>query len=403
MFDAAGAGGPEFVVNAYTTGYQGQPAVATLGPGEFVVAWTGNPTQPGSQPNDIFARRFGPGGALGDQFQVSTTNSLQQEVDVAGSPTAGFLVTWMSLEQDGDAGAIVGRRYDAAGTPLGGEFVVNSYTTTHQRAPRAAFDGTGNFVVVWRSFRDAGTSGIFARLFDPAGQPRGPEFQINTYTPGEQYGPEVAFDSSGSFQVVWWGPEPDTALNRGVFARRFGPSGEPEGPEFPVPVNRAGDQGTPALASLGNRGFVTAWFHFEDGSGTGIRAGVDCARLYTVPPCRVADTRLPPGPSGGPRLAANSLRSFPVTGTCNIPADARAVAVNVTAVNPTDMGFLSLYPTGQTVPFTSTVNFAAGVTRAGNAMAPLGASGQVGVWCAMPAGSGGGTDLVLDVYGYFRR
>jgi hypothetical protein len=38
VFDAAGAGGPEFVVNAYTTGYQGQPAVATLGPGEFVVA-----------------------------------------------------------------------------------------------------------------------------------------------------------------------------------------------------------------------------------------------------------------------------------------------------------------------------------------------------------------------------
>jgi hypothetical protein len=50
-------------------------------------------------------------------------------------------------------------------------------------------------------------------------------------------------------------------------------------------------------------------------------------RFYTVPPCRVADTRLPNGTYGGPALAAGSSRSFPMTGACGIPATARSVSL----------------------------------------------------------------------------
>jgi hypothetical protein len=102
-------------------------------------------------------------------------------------------------------------------------------------------------------------------------------------------------------------------------------------------------------------------------------------------------------------LAANSIRTFPVSGRCSIPGDARAVAFNVTAVNPGDIGFLRLYPAGQAAPLTSTVNLRAGATRANNAVAPLGAGGQVTVQCAMPPGSAASAHLVLDVYGYFKR
>jgi uncharacterized protein (DUF2141 family) len=132
---------------------------------------------------------------------------------------------------------------------------------------------------------------------------------------------------------------------------------------------------------------VTATFD-EDG-GTG---------FYTVTPCRVADTRLAAGPSGAPSLPANTARSFPVAGLCGVPTTARAVAVNVTVVNATSVGNLRLYPAGGAVPLTSTINFIASLTRANNAVIPLGTGGEMAVTCSMPAGS---TDFVLDVTGYF--
>ncbi|HEX6738261.1 MAG TPA: hypothetical protein VF310_08325, partial [Vicinamibacteria bacterium] len=123
------------------------------------------------------------------------------------------------------------------------------------------------------------------------------------------------------------------------------------------------------------------------------------ARYYPVAPCRLADTRNAAGPSGGPALAAGAARSFPVTGLCNIPANARAVAVNVTAVNPTRAGNLRLYAAGTAPPTASVINFAANRTRANNALAALGTAGQVTVQNDMPAGT---THFVLDVAGYFR-
>jgi hypothetical protein len=91
-----------------------------------------------------------------------------------------------------------------------------------------------------------------------------------------------------------------------------------------------------------------------------------------------------------------------VGGSCGVPADAVAVAMIVTAVNPGDVGNLRLYPTGSGVPTASAINFVAGRTRANNAIQPLGASGQINVQCDMPAGSPASTHLVLDVFGYFR-
>jgi hypothetical protein len=137
----------------------------------------------------------------------------------------------------------------------------------------------------------------------------------------------------------------------------------------------------------------------QDGDDSGVFGSLDCARLYTVPPCRVADTREPPGMP----LAAKTARPFAVTGTCGIPADARAVAVNATAVNPTDFGNLRLYPAGGAAPLASSLNFAAGQTRANNAIVSLGLGGELAVQCDMSPGTSGATHFVLDVYGYFKR
>ena len=129
---------------------------------------------------------------------------------------------------------------------------------------------------------------------------------------------------------------------------------------------------------------------------------VGAIAFQTIEPCRVADTRNPTGPAGGPALAANAARTFPVAGRCNIPADARAVAITLAVVSPTDLGDLRIYPAGAPAPLASIVNFGAGAVRANNAIIGLGAGGQITVQCDMPPGSAGAAHLLIDVNAYFR-
>jgi CSLREA domain-containing protein len=121
--------------------------------------------------------------------------------------------------------------------------------------------------------------------------------------------------------------------------------------------------------------------------------------FYTVSPCRVADTRDAPGPSGGPALAANTVRTFPVASLCQIPTSARAVAINLAVFQPSNDGDLRVYPAGGAAPLASAINFRTGIVRANNAVVPLGAGGQISVQCDMPSGS---TNFFFDVYGYFQ-
>ncbi len=121
-------------------------------------------------------------------------------------------------------------------------------------------------------------------------------------------------------------------------------------------------------------------------------------RLYTLAPCRIVDTRNATGPWGGPALAAGETRAFAIAGQCGVPADALAVALNVTVTNPTAAGSLTVYPGTGLVPGTSTVCFAAGRTRANNATIGL-VEGHVTVADRQESGV---VDVIVDVSGYYR-
>ena len=127
--------------------------------------------------------------------------------------------------------------------------------------------------------------------------------------------------------------------------------------------------------------------------------------FYVVSPCRIVDTRGPVADTGGPALAANAKRDILLTGInappCGVPADARAVAVNVTVVNASDSGDLRLFPGGTSLPNSSAINFVAGQVRANSAVLPL-VNGFLSVQCDMPLGSTGTAHFLLDVSGYFR-
>ncbi|HEY6928795.1 MAG TPA: hypothetical protein VJA66_03875, partial [Thermoanaerobaculia bacterium] len=118
--------------------------------------------------------------------------------------------------------------------------------------------------------------------------------------------------------------------------------------------------------------------------------------FFTVPPCRLLDTRLP---ADGPALAANVDRTYMIVGRCGIPASATALSLNVTVTQPTQAGSVTVRP-GNT-PFLAVpyVSYSAGQTRANNAIIALGAAGDYTATCNQPSGT---TQLILDVNGYFQ-
>ena len=119
--------------------------------------------------------------------------------------------------------------------------------------------------------------------------------------------------------------------------------------------------------------------------------------FYTATPCRLVDTRDPA--LGGPApLVAGEDVVFALAGRCGVPASAKAVSLNVTVTAPTSAGHLRLYPAGRTRPLASTLNFAAGQTRANNAVVPLDAAGRLCVYVGLQQGT---THVVLDTTGYF--
>jgi hypothetical protein len=131
-------------------------------------------------------------------------------------------------------------------------------------------------------------------------------------------------------------------------------------------------------------------------SGEAAAAGGESA-FVGLTPCRLADTRGNgfADPFGPPALVTGAPRDFPLQGQCGIPATAAAVSLNVTATNTQGAGFLLLYPQGALQPLVSTLNYLAGETVANAALVPLGPGGLTVV-----AGVSG-TDLILDVNGYF--
>lgn len=128
-------------------------------------------------------------------------------------------------------------------------------------------------------------------------------------------------------------------------------------------------------------------------------ADTTARKFFTVPPCRVADTRQANGPYGGPALASGTLRDFVLSGQCGVPTTAHAVSVNVTVVGGTAGGNLRFSP-GCSPPLTSTINWSTGQTRANNAILAIDASGRL---TAAPfVLASGSVNLIIDVNGYFQ-
>ena len=128
--------------------------------------------------------------------------------------------------------------------------------------------------------------------------------------------------------------------------------------------------------------------------------GAQTDKFYPLPPCRIIDTRGADGELGGPYLHGGVSRSFPVTeSTCLSQVQGiEAYSFNVTAVPHVSgqrLGYLTVWPEGQSQPSVSTLNNPTGTTVANAAIVPAGSGGGISVYPSQD------TDLVVDINGYF--
>jgi len=261
--------GPEFRVNTYTTGSQFIPAVSAADSGTFVVAWI----SPDGSDYGVFAQRYASSGApIGPEFRVSTyTTAYQTAPRIGTDPAGNFVVVWGSDGQDGSSYGIFGQRYANSGATIGGEFRINTYTTGDQSGSEVDADGAGNFVVVWQSSSQDGSGpGVFGQRFAASGAPVGAEFRVNTDTTLDQSRQTIALDSAGNFVVVWQSAGQDGSGN-GVFGQRYAAAGTLLGAEFRVNTYVVGDQVGPAVAADSSGDFVVVWSSSgQDGSNYGV-------------------------------------------------------------------------------------------------------------------------------------
>ena len=220
----------------------------------------------------------------------------------------------------------------------------------------------------------------------------------------------------GSHAAGKFAPYTDTALS-GVTVADFGDG---------RPLGVVAISGTPFSANppdtkiwvwepVARTSATPPWGHFRQGpTRSGVAPGAPSCkgyepcvantaarRLFTLPPCRLVDTRLTSGvPYGAPPLSSGGYRDFAVHGACSIPASATAVSVNITVTSPSGSGFLRFSPDCQ-MPNASIVNFRPGQTRANNAI--LGIDGASGILTANAfIDAGGSVQLLIDVNGYFQ-
>jgi hypothetical protein len=183
----------------------------------------------------------------------------------------------------------------------------------------------------------------------------------------------------------------------------------PTGRARPTTSNLNYPAGRPAVANLvhvavGGGGAVTVYagnadvhvvadvYGWTSDGGAGVSPGEGL--LQPVAPYRVLDTRstvaLGPGESRAVQVGGTG-------GAAGVPASGvSAVIVNLTVTRPTVSSYLTVYPGGQSLPSTSSLNFLAGETRANRAIVPVGPDGTITIY-----NRAGTSHVVVDVNGWY--
>lgn len=267
--------GSETLVNTITAGEQDKPAIAINGAGDLVVVWASHAGF--SQIYDIKAQRYSSQTPVGSEFLVNTTvQHTQTNPNVAINDAGAFVIVWDSWFQDGSDKGIYAQRYDASGALQGSEFRVNTTTAYSQAKPAVRYLPDGRFIVLWESWKqDVLTPsgyGLIGRIFNADGSPSTGEFPVNTYTNDYQWFGDIEVFDDNTFIVAWCSWEQD-GDDGGIYIQRFDASGVKQGSEILVNKTKANYQWLPKIRRTTGKDFAVVWSSWkQDGSREGVYA-----------------------------------------------------------------------------------------------------------------------------------
>jgi hypothetical protein len=357
----------------------------------------------------------------GDSNYATSSATLSETINAAAaaatptfSPASGTYSTGQSVTiADTTSGATIYYTTDGKTTPTTsstkytGAITVSSTETIEAIAVASGYSNSAVASATYTiQSTTSGTTGLqfvavtpcrVADTRNAAGAFGGPELAANTSRafniPQSACGiPSTAVAYSVNVTVV-----PDRSLNY----LTLWPTGLPQ-PNVSTLNSDGRVKANAAIVPAGTSGGVSIFVSDSsqvilDIDGYFVPAGATSAlAFYPLTPCRVADTRGATAPLGGPYLAGQTSRAFPIlSSACNIPSTAKAYSLNVTAVPHHTLNYLTTWPTGETQPNVSTLNASTGAITANAAIVPAGTSGQVSYFVSDDA------DVILDVNGYF--
>jgi hypothetical protein len=287
-------------VNIQGTNDQSNPRVAMLQNGGAVFVWQGGP----AGHEHIYARflaQTNSGGvtnylwlnpnATNDLMVNTFTNNFQINPAVAALRNGNVVVVWESFDQASSNSLldVYGQVLTSNGTKVGGEFLVNQFTSWNQRDPTVAALANGGFVVAWVSEQERrafnlsainntnGTSpsqigtasvDIYARIYNANGVAQSGEFRVNA-DDNPASNPAAAGASDGNYLITWNAMDMTNLWNSwDIYARPF--NGTTGGPVVRVNSHTYGDQYLPRLSAVGGD-YLIVWTSLgQDGSREGV-------------------------------------------------------------------------------------------------------------------------------------
>lgn len=246
-------------------GVFGRNAVLTIGPGRrFAAAWESDieVPDPSLGYTDAVARVFSPQGApLSDEILIGQGDGGIGDDNIYVAPGGlalgrdGSLTVIYEDYETGIATAYMARVPARSSTVSGITPVFQSYTSGFGTALARRPDGS--LIAAWSEFE------ILARLYGPAGSPRGPAFPAFQTVVGRQWLPAVAALSNGGFVIVWNESDRDGS-GSSVWGRVFAADGRPVSRDLRINTIPGGDQHGVAIATSPGGPVVAVW---EGGGG----------------------------------------------------------------------------------------------------------------------------------------
>ncbi|MHA4870661.1 hypothetical protein ACXZ1M_23505 [Duganella sp. PWIR1] len=209
-------------------------------------------------------------------INAGNTGGDQRAPVVASLEFEGYVVAYHSnptlgAAYDDHGWDVMVQVLNDAGNPVGAPVNVSNTAGVAQRLPSVAGLNYGGFAVAWQSAQ-AGEDGhlaVYARMFNSAGQPMGPEIQVGVTSDYNQSGPVITAQNDAGAVVTWSGITQDG--HYGFIEQRFDGGGNKVGGEnvvFTTPDATA-QLSVVHSTRTADGGHVLSWIYDADGAGAG--------------------------------------------------------------------------------------------------------------------------------------